>query len=616
MPILPESWQYTVARDKQKQMNTLRTLMHREDVCEVINACDAGREGELIFRTAYNLNNCRKRVKRLWISSMEDAAILDGFDNLRDGAEYDNLYASALCRSKADWLVGINATRLFSVMYHRTLNVGRVVSPTLALLVQREAEINAFQPESFYTVHLDFDSFSAAGERMKEQAEAERLAGDCNSKTAAVTSVVQTKKTEKAPALYDLTTLQRDANRLLGYTAQQTLDYLQSLYEKKLCTYPRTDSRYLTDDMEGGVNALALCCAGICGTEPPAAVCSGQVCSSKKVSDHHAVVPTMAAGETDLETLLAGEREILRLVSRQVLMAVSAPFVYLETEARLDCGGNAFAAKGKTVIQPGWKAYADAELTDKPLPELSEGQLLSVSSCAVKEGRTTPPKHFTEDTLLSAMETAGKEDMPEDAERRGLGTPATRAAVIEKLVATGFAERRKAKKSVRLVPTEAGVSLITVLPEQLQSPLFTAEWEHRLKEIECGELGADEFLAGICDMVAALVRDAAPVDGAEVLFPSGRPVVGKCPRCGAEVTESKNGYFCERRSCKFGLWRDNRFLAAKKISLTKKMASSLLAQGRTYASGIYSEKTGKTYDAFIVLEDDGARSSYKLDFTK
>ena len=454
------------------------------------------------------------------------------------------------------------------------------------------------------------------GEKYEDRAEAEAQAKKCNNDTATVTNVERKEKTEKAPALYDLTTLQRDANRLLGYTAQQSLDYLQSLYEKKLCTYPRTDSRYLTDDMEGGVNALALCCAGICGTEPPAAVCSGQVCSSKKVSDHHAVVPTMAAGETDLEALPAGERELLRLVSRQVFMAVSAPFVYLETEARLDCGGNAFSAKGKTVIQLGWKAYADAELTDKTLPELSEGQSLPVSFCAVKEGKTTPPKHFTEDTLLSAMETAGKEDMPEAAERRGLGTPATRAAVIEKLVATGFAERRKAKKSVRLVPTEAGVSLITVLPEQLQSPLLTAEWEHRLKEIECGELGADEFLAGICDMVAALVRDAAPVDGAEVLFPSGRPVVGKCPRCGAEVTESKNGYFCERRSCKFGLWRDNRFLAAKKISLTKKMASSLLTQGRAYASGIYSEKTGKTYDAFIVLEDDGARSSYKLDFTK
>ena len=396
LPILPDSWQYTVSRDKQKQMNTLRTLMHRDDVYEVVNACDAGREGELIFRTAYNLNNCRKRVRRLWISSMEDAAILQGFDNLRDGAEYDNLYASALCRSKADWLVGINATRLFSVMYHRTLNVGRVVSPTLALLVQREAEISAFQPESFYTVHLDFNGFSAAGERMKEQVDAERLAGNCNNKNAVVTSIVQTEKTEKAPALYDLTTLQRDANRLLGYTAQQTLDYLQSLYEKKLCTYPRTDSRYLTDDMEGGVNALALCCAGICGTEPPAAVCSGQVCSSKKVSDHHAVVPTMAAGETDLENLPAGEREILRLVSRQVLMAVSAPFVYLETEARLDCGGNAFAAKGKTILHMGWRAYTEKGKQNSTLPELSEGQMLSVSSCAVKEGRTTPPKQFTD----------------------------------------------------------------------------------------------------------------------------------------------------------------------------------------------------------------------------
>ena len=616
LPILPKSWQYTVARDKQKQMNTLRALMHREDVCEVINACDAGREGELIFRTAYRLNNCRKRVKRLWISSMEDAAIFEGFENLRDGAEYDNLYASALCRSKADWLVGINATRLFSVMYHRTLNVGRVVSPTLALLVQREAEINAFQPETFYTVHLDFNGFSAAGGRMKEQAEAERLAGDCNSKTAAVTSVVQTKKTEKAPALYDLTTLQRDANRLLGYTAQQTLDYLQSLYERKLCTYPRTDSRYLTDDMESGVNALALCCAGICGTEPPAAVCSGQVCSSKNVSDHHAVVPTMAAGETDLETLPAGEREILRLVSRQVLMAVSAPFVCLETEARLNCGGNAFAAKGKTILHMGWRAYTEKGKQDSTLPELSEGQSLPVSSCAVKEGKTTPPKHFTEDTLLSAMEVAGAKEMPEDAERKGLGTPATRAAILEKLVATGFVERKKSKKTASLIPTHAGISLITVLPEQLQSPLMTAEWEHRLKEIERGEEFPETFMQGIRDMVCELVKTYKTVLGADVLFPSGRAVVGKCPRCGSDVTESKKGYFCERRSCKFGLWRDNRFLAAKKISLTKKMASSLLAQGRAYASGIYSEKTGKTYDAFIVLEDDGARSSYKLDFMK
>ena len=616
LPILPDAWQYTVARDKKKQLDLLRTLMNRDDVSEVINACDAGREGELIFRTVYCLNKCRKPMKRLWISSMEDAAILSGFENLKDGSEYDSLYASALCRSKADWLVGINATRLFSVMYHRTLNVGRVVSPTLALLVQREAEISAFQPEAFYTVQLGFGDFSAAGERMKDKSEAQKLAESCQGQSAAVTSVTETEKTEKAPALYDLTTLQRDANRLLGYTAQQTLDYLQSLYEKKLCTYPRTDSRYLTDDMEDSVNQLVLLAAGICGTEAPSAVISAQVCNSKKVSDHHAIVPTVAGGEADLSALPAGEREILLLLSRQVLMAVSESFIYKETVVKMDCNGNEFTAKGKVLVRMGWRVFAEKEKQDKIIPALTEGQAIPVSSCEVKEGKTTPPKHFTEDLLLSAMETAGKEDMPEDAERKGIGTPATRAGIIEKLISAGFAERKSAKKAVHLIPSAAGVSLITVLPEQLQSPLLTAEWEHRLKEIERGETDAEAFLAGISEMVSSLVRECAPVEGAETLFPSGRPVVGKCPRCGADVTESKNGYFCERRSCKFGLWRDNRFLTAKKISLTKKMASSLLTDGRTYASGIYSEKTGKTYDAFIVLEDDGTKSSYRLEFGK
>ena len=616
LPILPEAWQYTVARDKKKQLDLLRTLMNRDDVSEVINACDAGREGELIFRTVYCLNKCRKPMKRLWISSMEDAAILSGFENLKDGSEYDSLYASALCRSKADWLVGINATRLFSVMYHRTLNVGRVVSPTLALLVQREAEISAFQPEAFYTVQLGFGDFSGAGERMKDKSEAQKLAESCQGQSAAVTSVTETEKTEKAPALYDLTTLQRDANRLLGYTAQQTLDYLQSLYEKKLCTYPRTDSRYLTDDMEDSVNSLVLLAAGICGTEPPSAVIPNQVCSSKKVSDHHAIVPTVAGGEADLSALPAGEREILLLLSRQVLMAVSESFIYKETVVKMDCNGNEFTAKGKALVRMGWRVFAEKEKQDKTIPAITEGQAIPVSSCEVKEGKTTPPKHFTEDLLLNAMETAGKEDVPEDAERKGIGTPATRAGIIEKLISAGFAERKSAKKTVHLIPSAAGMSLITVLPEQLQSPLLTAEWEHRLKEIERGETDADAFLAGIGELVSSLVRECAPVEGAETLFPSGRPVVGKCPRCGADVTESKNGYFCERRSCKFGLWRDNRFLTAKKISLTKKMASSLLADGRTYASGIYSEKTGKTYDAFIVLEDDGTKSSYRLEFGK
>ncbi len=616
LPILPSPWQYSVTRDKKKQLDALRNLMRRNDVCEVINACDAGREGELIFRTVYNLNGCKKPMKRLWISSMEDAAIAEGFANLRDGKDYDNLYAAALCRSKADWLVGINATRLFSVLYHRTLNVGRVVSPTLALLVQREAEIGAFQAEPFYTIQLEFADFTATGKKYKTQEEAEAQRERCHADTATVTNVEHKEKAEKAPAMYDLTTLQRDANRTLGYTAQQTLDYLQSLYEKKLTTYPRTDSRYLTDDMEDSVRALVLGAANIAGKDAPAVAMTSQVCDSTKVSDHHAIIPTMMAAETDLSALPAGEREVLILIALQTLKAVSETHRYTETVMTLQCGDELFTAKGKCITNPGWKAYLPQEKTNALPEDFEIGRKLIPGEEIIKEGKTTPPKHYTEDTLLSAMEAAGVKDMPEDAERKGIGTPATRAGIIEKLITGGFVERRKAKKTVSLIPVPVGVSLITVLPEQLQSPLLTAEWEHKLKEIEQGEMDADVFLDEISAMVSELVRDYKAMPGAEVLFPSGRPVVGKCPRCGGDVTESKMGYFCEKNDCRFGLWRDNKFLAGKKINLTKKMVTSLLKDGHTYASGIYSEKTGKTYDAYIVLEDDGERSTYKLDFTK
>ena len=614
LPILPEPWQYVVSRDKGKQFSLLRSLMNRSDVDTVINACDAGREGELIFRTVYNLAGCHKPMKRLWISSMEDTAIEEGFANLRNGSDYDNLYASALCRSKADWTVGINATRLFSVLYHRTLNVGRVVSPTLALLVQREAEINAFQSEPFYTVDLDFNTFAATSEKFKDRGTAEALKAQCSENKVTVSNVERKEHTEKAPALYDLTTLQRDANRTLGYTAQQTLDYLQALYEKKLCTYPRTDSRYLTDDMEGGVRAITLCSANIAEENPPVVAITAQVCNSTKVSDHHAIIPTMAAGETNLANLPAGEREVLKLIAAQVLKAVSEAYRYTETVATFRCGDAEFIAKGKAVVNPGWRAYMPQKQMDVLPADLEIGMELVPESETIKEGKTTPPKHYTEDTLLASMETAGKEDMPEDAERKGLGTPATRASVLEKLVATGFVERKKAKKAVSLVPTSCGTSLITVLPEALQSPLLTAEWEHKLLEIEHGELSPDEFLSEINNMVSDLIGTYEVVPGAEVLFPSGRPVVGKCPRCGGDVTESKKGYFCESNDCHFGLWRDNRFLSAKKINLTKKMATSLLKDGKTYVSGIFSERTGKNYDAFIVLEDDGSHTHYKLEF--
>ena len=615
LPIIPDSWQYSVGRDKKKQLDLLSDLMRREDVTEVINACDAGREGELIFRTVYQLAGCKKPMKRLWISSMEDNAIREGFAQLRDGSEYDNLYAAALCRSKADWLVGINATRLFSVLYHRTLNVGRVVSPTLSLLVQREAEIKGFQPEPFYTVKLDAGDFAAVSEKMKEKTDAEKLKADCANSTAVVRSVEQKEKSEKAPALYDLTMLQRDANRILGFTAQQTLDYLQSLYEKKLCTYPRTDSRFLTDDMEANVAGIADIAAGICGTSVFSAN-AAQVCNSKKVSDHHAAIPTESARKQDVSALPAGEREILKLVARQVLMAVSEPYFYMETVVTMDCAGQSFMAKGKTVLNEGWRVYADSDKKEAVLPPLTEGQVIDVFTPTIEEGKTKPPAHFTEDTLLSAMERAGAKEMPDDAERKGLGTPATRAGILEKLVSAGFVERKKNKKAVNLIPQEVGVSLITVLPEQLQSPLLTAEWENRLKEIEHGNLSPDSFMDGISQMVSDLVRDYDVMDGAEVLFPSGRTVIGKCPRCGSPVTESKTGFFCERRSCRFGLWKDNRYLSAKHIILTKKMAEGLLKDGKTFVSGMYSEKTGKTYSAYIVLSDDGQKTSYSLEFDK
>lgn len=615
LPIVPTNWKYKIPRDKYSQFETLKKLMNRADVSDVINACDAGREGELIFRNIYKMTGCTKPIYRLWISSMEDNAIEQGFRELKDGKEYDNLFAAARCREWADWLVGINATRLFSVLYHRTLNVGRVVSPTLALLVQREAEIGAFKPEPFYTAELDFGSFTAASEKYKKKSDAQAVIPK-GSEPVVVKSVTSKEKTEKAPALYDLTTLQRDANRQLGYTAQQTLDNVQSLYEKKLCTYPRTDSRYLTDDMAGGVNAIVVCSVGICGEAAPAVVLPRQICDSKKVSDHHAIIPTLVAGETDINTLPVGEREIIKLIAKQVLRAVSESYRFRETVAVISCGDHTFTAKGKIVENVGWKIYNEKEQTDKVLPELADGDELKVASSEIKEGKTKPPAHFTEDSLLSAMEVAGAKEMPDDAERKGLGTPATRAGIIEKLIATGFVERKKAKKSVNLVPAHTGVSLITVLSEQLQSPLLTAEWEHKLKMVEHGELDADAFMAEISVMVSELVKTYSVIKGAEVLFPSGRDVIGKCPRCGGDVTESKKGYFCETNDCRFGLWRDNKFLTGKKITLTKKTAAALLKDGKIAVKGIYSEKTGKTYDATLVMSDDGEKAIYSLDFGK
>ena len=616
LPILPMKWEYTIGKDKMKQFELLRELLNRSDVTEVINACDAGREGELIFRTIYYLSGCTKPMKRLWISSMEDSAIQTGFENLRPGSEFDGLYHSTLCRSKADWLVGINATRLFSILYHRKLNVGRVVSPTLALIVQRECEIDAFNPEKFYTVGLNFGNFEASSEKFSDKSEAEKIERDCDGKNVTVKSIDRREKSEKPPLLFDLTTLQRTANKELGYTAQQTLDYLQSLYEKKLCTYPRTDSRFLTNDMAANISALAGISAKVCGAEIPVSMDTSVVCDSSKVSDHHAIVPTASVESADISVLPTGEHEILRLVARQLLCAVAESFRYAETVVTFECGGHLFTAKGKEVLSRGWKAYLDRDLSENSLPELEENVEIPLKSAAIKEGLTTPPPHFTEDTILHAMETASANEMPEDCEHHGLGTPATRAAILEKLVANGFVERKKSKKNVHLIPTHAAYSLITVLPEQLRSPKLTAEWEHRLLEIERGEVSSDGFISEIGEMMSDLTANYKVVKGAEVLFPSGRDVIGRCPRCGSEVTESRKGFFCENHDCHFALWRDNKFFKMKHMTLTKAQAAELLKSGRVFVKGLYSEKTGKLYDAWVVLDDNGEFVRYRLEFER
>ena len=636
LPILPESWRFTIAKDKRDQFDVLRTLLRREDVTEVVNACDAGREGELIFRTVYCLAGCQKPMKRLWISSMEDSAIREGFANLRPGADYDGLHQAALCRAKADWLVGINATRLFSVLYHRTLNIGRVMSPTLALIVQREAEIDAFKPVPFYSVALDLPGFTAASARMDKKADAEQLKTACQGGTVTVKQVERRDKSEKPPALYDLTTLQRDANRLLGFTAQQTLDYLQNLYEKKLCTYPRTDSRYLTSDMAEGLPVLVNLVANAMPFRKGIAIScdAAAVINDKKVTDHHAIIPTRNIQEADLSALPVGERAVLELVALRLLCAVAEPHTYAETAVMVECAGAEFSAKGRTVKQPGWRALdaayraglknaePDKETEDKALPdggrlpELAEGQSLPVAGAAVKEGKTTPPKHYTEDTLLSAMETAGKDEMPEDAERKGLGTPATRAGILEKLVSTGFLERKKSKKQVQLLPSHDAVSLITVLPEQLQSPLLTAEWEYRLGEIERGELAPEDFMSGISAMLQELVGTYQVIKGTEYLFTPPREVVGKCPRCGGEVAEMQKGFFCQDKSCNFAIWKNSKWWAMKRKQPTKAIVTALLKDGRARVTGLYSEKSGKTYDATVVLDDDGRYANFKLDFDR
>lgn len=618
LPILPEPWQYIIPDDKKQQFDVLRSLMERDDVTGLVCATDAGREGELIFRFVYQMAGCTKPFERLWISSMEDSAIKDGFAHLKPGTDYDPLYQSALCRAKADWLIGINATRLFSVLYHKTLTVGRVQTPTLNMLVERDGKITNFKKEKYHIVHIAAGGADAVSSRIAAAEEANTVKTACAGAQAVCVSVTREKKTEQPPRLYDLTTLQREANRLFGFTAKQTLDYAQGLYEKKLLTYPRTDSQFLTDDMLPTVESLV---SGLWGLVPFASGLNispqfDRILNSKKVSDHHAIIPTAEFVKQGFGGLAESERKLLSLICCKLLCAVAGPHIYEAVTATFTCAGKEFTAKGKTALSPGWKeidrrfrsslktdADEEAEAV-RELPELTEGQTFADVAASVTEHFTTPPKPYTEDTLLSAMERAGAEDMPEDAERKGLGTPATRAAILEKLVQMGFVQR----KGKQLIPTKDGINLAVVLPEALTSPQLTAEWESRLTEIAKGEADPDEFMAGIEAQARELVKTYSCIsEDKQKLFQAERVSIGTCPRCGEAVYEGKKNYYCGNRACQFVMWKNDRFFEERKKAFTPKIAAALLKNGKVKVKGLYSAKTGKTYDGTVLLADTGGK---------
>ena len=626
LPIIPEEWLYEVPKDKMQQFKVLSALMKDKRVTELVCATDAGREGELIFRLVYQKAGCRKPFKRLWISSLEDSAIRDGFQHLRDSSEFDRLYEAALSRSKADWIVGINGTRLFSTLYHKKLVVGRVQTPTLAMLVERDGKITTFRKEKYFNVHIQKDGLKASLEKIKTEEDAKRIAEACDKKQASVSSLKKERKTVNPPKLYDLTTLQREANRYFSFTAQQTLDLVQSLYEKKLLTYPRTDSQFITDDMEETVRqVISILCRKLPLFDSVAYIPDiDRISNNAKVTDHHAILPTVQVETLDIAELPESEQKILRLVATRLICATGEKHIYDETTMTVSCEGSLFTAKGKTVVQDGWKGIEqrfkatlknkEKEEPEAVLPEVTEGDILQNVVSSVSEHFTSPPKAFTEDTLLSAMESAGNEAFDDETEKKGLGTPATRAGIIEKLVKGGFAER----KGKSLIPTKDGLNLVCVLPEQITSPAMTAEWENTLMQIERGNADADAFLSGIAAMTSELVKAYPFLSDAEASrFDTARETVGNCPRCGSPVYVGKGNFYCSNRECSFCLWEDNKFFSSKKKKLTKKIAKELLDKGWCRVTGLYTPKKPQLYDAVIRLDDTGGKYvSFKMEFDR
>ena len=608
LPIIPDTWQHEVKSDTKAQYKVLYQLMHDNRVDSVVCATDAGREGELIFRLTYNMADCHKPMKRLWISSMEESAIKEGFSNLRPGSEYDHLYESALCRQEADWLVGINGTRLFTVLYGgKALKVGRVQTPTLAMLVDREAKIMNFKKEAYYVAHILGNGLEAVSEHISDKAEAEKIAGACTNGQAIVTAVVKEEKWIAPPKLYDLTTLQRDANRLFGFTAKQTLEYTQSLYEKKLVTYPRTDSQYLSDDMEGTARNVIEAIFNSLLFEQNIMFNPDvkKVLNSKKVTDHHAIIPTMEIIKQDLKAIPESEMKILSLCANRLLCATAKKHIYNSTKAELTCNGMVFKVSGKEIWENGWKdiddffknsykTSEDKKDSDdtKKLPELTEGMTITVEDTRVSEHFTQPPKHYTEDSLLSAMERAGSEDMDDDVERKGLGTPATRADIIEKLVKDGFVKREKKQ----MIPTEDGMKLITVLPDVVKSPKLTADWENELTQVSKGEVSAGQFMSGIKAMVSDLVKTYHSVsDEQKNMFGAGntQEVFGVCPKCGGDVVKGKFGAYCKNK-CGMNVSR------ALGVQLSDAQVKNLLAGKKILVKGLKGKKGN--YDAYLIPE--------------
>ena len=609
LPIIPQEWQHEVKSDTKAQYQILKKLMHDDRVDAVVCATDAGREGELIFRLTYNMAGCRKPMKRLWISSMEESAIRDGFHNLRPGSDYDNLYHSALCRQEADWLVGINGTRLFTVLYGgKALKVGRVQTPTLAMLVDRESKIMNFKKEAYYMAHIMGNGLDAVSEHISDKTEADRIAETCENGQALVTSVVKEEKWVAPPKLYDLTTLQRDANRLFGFTAKQTLEYTQSLYEKKLVTYPRTDSQYLSDDMEGTAKNVIEAIFNSLLFEQNIMFNPDikRILNSKKVTDHHAIIPTMEIIKQDLKAIPESEMKILSLCANRLLCATGEKHIYNSTKAVITCNNTVFKVSGKEVWKNGWKEFedffknsyktaedkSDAE-EEKKLPELREGMMIAVEQTKVSEHFTQPPKHYTEDSLLSAMERAGAEDMGDEVERKGLGTPATRADIIEKLVKDGFVKREKKQ----MIPTEDGMKLITILPDVVKSPKLTADWENELTLVSKGEVAAEQFMSGIEAMVTDLVKTYHSVsDEHKAMFGTckgGQEVLGKCPKCGADVVKGKFGAYCTGK-CGMNVGK------ALGVTLSDTQVKSLLQGKKILVKGLKGKKG--SYDAYLIPE--------------